>query len=589
MTLGGWYGACEKWGRDWSGDSRATMTAPIRKPSSNRPRLRPADRRTTDRLARGRAGRRAASGIQPYLGGTPTALIAEGTLGSRSLAFLLRDLLDRETEGTLNLVDERGKRHEIDLTCGVPVALRSDVTIEPLTTTLVRLGLLTIEHRKRLGRFNGTDRQLGRHIVEQRLISPSELHGASCHRLLLKIERLLSMGEQTRFSLRRQTVVVDESTPCNVLALLMRGFRRLAHTDRAADVLDHLANDELALHPLADLRFLGLTDTERNVVEGLGAAAATLEELIDLGVGPPPVVRAAVYALAELRYLDLGRTAPPVAVPSDEHLTAGRLSEPGHAPVERALVASPLYDECDVRRRLDQMDHQSHFEMLGVDAGADGRAVRQAHMRELYVWHPDRLPAHLAHLRPEIARLCVRLGEACRVLTNPDMRADYVAGLRESCPDSLREPDVDHLFARAEIAFRRREVDEAEGLLVRICSVDRHHLDARALLAWLRAEQHTPPRLRIGQTSALYAESLEILDAVVREDPNLEKARYWRGQLLKRSGFLREAYTEFKAVVSLNPRNVGAEREVRLFEAKQTRLDEPTWRRWLSTRRHTES
>lgn len=482
-------------------------------------------------------------------------------------------------------MDERGRRHEIDLTSGVPVALRSDVSIEPLATTLVRLGLLSTNHRKRLGRFNGSDEQLGRHLVEQRLVSRGDLHGALRHRLLLALERLLSLGEQTRFSLRRQSVALDEPRPCNVLALLMRGFRRLAHTERAADVLAHLAGEELVVHPRADLRFLGLTETERKVVDGLGAASATLDELLDLGVGPPPVVRAAVYALAELRFLDLGRTAPPVVVPSDEHLTAGRGSDPGLPPVERALVASPLYDEADARRRLAEIEHQTHFEMLGVDAGADIAAIRQAHMRELYVWHPDRLPAHLAHLRPEIARLCVRLGEACRVLTNPELRAEYVAGLRERCPESVREPGADDLFARAEIAFRRREVDEAEGLLVRVCSMDRHHLPARALLAWLRAEQHPPPRLRVGQTSMVYAESLEILDAVVREDPSLEKARYWRGQLLKRSGFFREAYIEFKAVVSLNPRNVGADREVRVFEAKQARLEEPVRRRLAARRR----
>ncbi|HHH28531.1 MAG TPA: hypothetical protein ENK57_09315 [Polyangiaceae bacterium] len=563
------------------------MTAPIRKPSSDkRPRLRAPDRRTTGR--RGRVARRSASGVQPYLGGTPTALIAEGTLGSRSLVFLLRDLLDREIEGTLNLVDERGKRHEIDLVAGVPVALRSDVGIEPLATTLVRLGLITIDHRKRFGRSNASEDELCRHAVEQRLVTASQMHGALCHRLLLKLERLLSLGEQTRFSLRRQAVAIDEPRPCNVLALLMRGFRRLAHTERANEVLGHLADGELSLHPRADLRFLGLTDTERDVVDALGAATATLDELLDLGVGPPPVVRAAIYALAELRFLDLGRTAPPVAVPSDEHVTAGRLSDPGQAPVERALVASPLYDEVDVRRRLDEIEHQTYFEMLGVDVGADIEAVRQAHLRELYVWHPDRLPGHLAHLRAEVARLCVRLGEACRVLTDPEQRERYVEGLQQSRPDAVHEPDIDELFARAEVAFRRREVDEAEGLLVRVCSMDRHHLNARALLAWLRAEALTPPRLRLGQTSMIYAESLEILDAVVREDPNLEKARYWRGQLLKRSGFLREAHADFKAVVSLNPRNVGAEREVRLFEARQPRLEEPAWRRWLTTRRHGE-
>jgi len=475
------------------------MTVPIRKPSSEpRPLLRTPDRRTGGRGI-DRSGRRAPSGVQPHLGGRPGTLVAEGTLGSRPLVFLLRDLLDREIEGTLVLVDERDHRHEIDLLAGVPVTLRSDVAIEPLPDTLLSLGLIDKAQRTRLGRHPVVEDELVRHLVERRVVSRALIDRALRHRLMLRLERLLSLGEQTRFLLRRQAVEVQEPRPCNILALLMRGFRRSAHSERAATVLAHLGDRALALRPEADLRYIGLTRTEREVVDGLGAAAATLDELLDLGVGPPSVVRAAVYALAELRFLDLGRTAPPVAAPSDDFLIARPTSAPG-----RTVLSDP---------------------------------------------------------------------DAC------------MARLERSRPERVAEPEPDELFARAEVAFRRREVDEAEGLLVRICAMDRHHLEARALLAWLRADRVTPPRLRLGQTSMAYAESLDILDGVVREDPSLEKARYWRGQLLKRSGFLREAYNEFKAVVSLNPRNVGAEREVRIFEARQPRLEEPAWRRWLATRR----
>jgi hypothetical protein len=382
---------------------------------------------------------------------------------------MFRDILDRRLDGRLTLVDERGQRHELTFVTGVPVALNSPITIEPLPTTLLKLGLITPSERRRLAGFDAGDEELARHLVEQGVVRGRHIEGALRHRLALRVERLTSLGPPTRFVIRCDARRrPDGARPCNVLALLMRGFRRLARSPRGREVLDALGGREIAVRAEADLRFVGLSRTECQIVDSLDAAAATLDELRELGIGPAPTVDAAIYALVELRMIDIGFVERPVTMP-------------------------PL--------------------------------------------------------------------------------------------DSFEQPTVPELFVQAEKQFRRRKLDEAEGLLMRLLSLDPHHLGAQALVAWLRAQRIGTPKLVTGQTSMIYAGPLDLLDAVVRADPSFERARYWRGQLLKRSGFLREAQLDFKAVTRLNPRNIGAQREVRRYEMSQRRRDEPSWSRWMATRR----
>ena len=90
-----------------------------------------------------------------------------------------------------------------------------------------------------------------------------------------------------------------------------------------------------------------------------------------------------------------------------------------------------------------------------------------------------------------------------------------------------------------------------------------------AVLAWLKAERIPRPKLLVGHKSNVYAQPLAILDEVVGCDPTIERARYWRGVLLKRAGFQHESYAEFRAVLRLNPHNLGAVREVRAYEMRR--------------------
>jgi len=395
--------------------------------------------------------------------GTPPDQVASGvrpttqTLGWRSLVQLLIDALDHRFDGTLQLVDDRGRRHELVLERGVPCQVNTPLSIEPFDKTLQRLGL-------------------GGEFIQQ-----SALEGALRIRMMALVERLFSLSDETRFHFFANLDLATEGTrtPCNAMALIMRGLRRQSHSSEANRLLDDLGRRPLALRPNVTTRMLGLTPIECNIVGALERRPATLELLCARRLGPAPLIRAAVYALATLRFLEGIGDDPPLSLPDD---------------------LSWLVPPRRVRRGRDHVD---------ID-------------------------------------------------------------------------DVS-LFERAQVLFRHRNLDDAEELLETLL-LTRDHPAAKALLAWLRAERlGRGPQLRPGTITDRYDKSLTMLDEVIVVAPLLERARYWRGQLRKRSGRHADAMDDFRAVVRINPRNVGAARALSELEALRVSKDQRGWKRHIKT------
>jgi hypothetical protein len=70
------------------------------------------------------------------------------------------------------------------------------------------------------------------------------------------------------------------------------------------------------------------------------------------------------------------------------------------------------------------MTTPSHYEVLGVDPGADRDTIRRAYIVVAKQVHPDRTATESA-LRIEAAETIRRANEAWTVLSDPDRRADY--------------------------------------------------------------------------------------------------------------------------------------------------------------------
>jgi tetratricopeptide (TPR) repeat protein len=84
-----------------------------------------------------------------------------------------------------------------------------------------------------------------------------------------------------------------------------------------------------------------------------------------------------------------------------------------------------------------------------------------------------------------------------------------------------------------------------------------------ALLAWL--ESMKPENQAIPATEARVA----MLDKALKLNPNCERAHFYRGMLHKRLGNDKAAYKDFKDSADLNPRNIDAVREVRLYAMRK--------------------
>jgi curved DNA-binding protein CbpA len=101
------------------------------------------------------------------------------------------------------------------------------------------------------------------------------------------------------------------------------------------------------------------------------------------------------------------------------------------APPEAAATASYLEALRQVAERIfPTLDGRSYYQLLNVPETSDVRTLRAAFFKLAAQLHPDRfhtIPD--AALKDRLETIYARLGEAYRVLSNPERRAAYDRGL----------------------------------------------------------------------------------------------------------------------------------------------------------------
>jgi DnaJ-domain-containing protein 1 len=228
----------------------------------------------------------------------------------------------------------------------------------------------------------------------------------------------------------------------------------------------------------------------------------------------------------------------------------------------------------DIEARVASMDAQDYFKVLGVTPETPSSALQTAYFALAKAYHPDRLPAELADLRPVVARIFAQISEAYRTLSDPSRRAEYVSqgspsSEHEDAAKVARVVDAALEFQKAESLLKSNDLAGAEALARKAFEADPEQPDHVALLTWIQAQRRPPPPpLREGSVSTYYDDLIKILDVVLSKDPQFERALFYRGTLLKRAGRIERALADFRLVAEINPRNIDAAREVRLHEMR---------------------
>jgi tetratricopeptide (TPR) repeat protein len=121
---------------------------------------------------------------------------------------------------------------------------------------------------------------------------------------------------------------------------------------------------------------------------------------------------------------------------------------------------------------------------------------------------------------------------------------------------------------KAEAFLKTNNYASAELHAKRAAQADPDEPSYTALLAWIHAQQRPVPPVEEGKTSSLYDDLIMELDAVLKKEPDYERALYYRAVLLKRSGRIQRAMKDFRRVAELAPNNIDAAREVRLYDMR---------------------
>jgi tetratricopeptide (TPR) repeat protein len=236
----------------------------------------------------------------------------------------------------------------------------------------------------------------------------------------------------------------------------------------------------------------------------------------------------------------------------------------------KGLTPELLARRQEIHERVATLEQQDYFVLLGVARDATSAQVQAAFFAAAKRWHPDRLPPALASEKDACSKVFARIGDANQTLADPEKRKRYIQQLAECGPTMDEQAKVATIleaaqeFQKAEMCLKRGDTGQAELLARKALKLDTRP-EYVAAVAWCEAQR--PENLNPKATQR----AIDMLDRALSESERLERAYFYRGMLHKRLNNGPLALRDFKRAAELNPRNVDAVREVRLFEMRRAK------------------
>jgi len=528
-------------------------------------------------------------------------LAANGTLAKTPLLHLLLYVQDKKLSGTIEFItaDKTGTA-AVHFQGGEPAKARISAPVAYLGSVLRELGYLTEEQLTRslaeLQAAKAKGRALhGQLLLEQRVIDRVKLEAGMREQLARKLEHIASMAPTTMYGfydgfdgLPGWGMETDRGFDPRPM---LRGIlQRNPPTEHVAAAVARMGSSQLRLSKTCDLGRFGLDERDRATVEILRTHSMRLADLPAASGLPEADVQALLYLMLATKQIEVLRSGEASAVPVS--LTAGPRPAGGVSTVSPpripsrssfAAVSSPVASAGppppslapdlaarwnEIVERAASIERAEYFMMLDIARDATRDEVESAFLALAKKWHPDRLPPQLAPVRDACSRVFARMSEARTTLADESRRTRYMelladgSGSPESQETVAKVIEAATDFQKAEVYFKRNDLGQAETWCRKAVGADPTQAGYHALLAWLLAlkpESQSPEKT---------LECIKMLDRAIALNKRSEQGHYWRGMLYKRLGKDDAALRDFKLVVSVNPRNIDAAREVRLHQMR---------------------
>jgi curved DNA-binding protein CbpA len=534
---------------------------------------------------------------------------ATGDLARTPFAHLLVYCLDHELTGTLVLQRDRG-RHALYVERGVPAKASSHEPDGLIGQVLVDIGAVNEPMvRRALDVARKRAMLVGEALVLDGVLDRATLRDALRVQLRRRLVQLARMPEDTAFAFYQHFNLLSgmsgpETTPVEPLAAILSSVRAQPTPDRWRAVLEPMHGRALQLHPSTEPNRFYPTPHDKVVLDELRGERVTLTMLEASRRTTRDDLYSLLYTLVITRHLGVdGVTRPPIGASVPEPVSEGRAGTTLTAvarvklrrvvtspAVEITALRTPPPDELaehvrdlmgeplpigahetrrrEVRARAESIGHEDFFTALGVGRDAAVEDIKNAFFAQAKLWHPDRIPAPLADVRPLAARVFARLGEAYQTLTDPERRTAYEATLRAVGPAGAHESASRALrasieFQKAEFLLLQNDFAAAERLAFAAANDDGGRPEYPALGLWARSQRPGvgPERLK---------EIAGELDELVRAAPDNPRVLWYRARLLKRLGRADEAIADLRRVIALDPSHAEAVRELQEVDRRIT-------------------
>jgi curved DNA-binding protein CbpA len=516
---------------------------------------------------------------------------ASGTLAKTPLAHLLVFIADKKLDGSLILRETRGGESIVAFVQGAPGRVKTSFPSAPLGRVLVQLGLVDqATADAAAAQVAASGEPIGEHLLSLGKIDQARLVAALREQVMRRMIRLFEqLGDDTSYEFHAGVNLLEGwggpvLTPIDPLRVLWEGINARPNDPRIDPTLARLGNAPVRIQPSAELQQFGFGPPELMLIDLLRAKPMSIDDLVARAVLPIRQTKLLAYALLITRSIGVMSAPAPATVPSvpspapapapvrsklpsapgDQRTTAERMAAQGKSRPPADLDA---FRE-EIRLRATRVEQETFFAILGVAEDAPPDVVRSAYFQLAKKWHPDRLPAALADLRDDAARVFARMSEAHSTLTDVERRKKYVDMLKSGAKVDEEQVRVQRVidatldFQKAEVFAKKRDFAKAEELAERAMNADPDQADYIALYAWAKANR--PERMAAKD----FGESISLLSNAIAKEPRCERARFYRGTLLKMIGKEKAAIADFREAAELNPRNIDAVREVRLYEMR---------------------
>lgn len=367
-----------------------------------------------------------------------------------------------------------------------------------------------------------------------------------------------------------------------IYTLITASLRGGARDDAVDQVLAGLGDAKLRMMPGVDLDAYGLLPGERQLIDAIRAEPMSAARFAEISPLAPKMAGRLVYLLTITKALAPWDGVVESKPPAPERPSPAPPREPrphrdvieAPPPMPQSLSAEHRALWTEIVERSIAIESENYFDMLGVARDASSAAVQKAYFNLVKKWHPDRVPSEIAALRPIVERIFRYLTRAQEILSDEEQRGPYLTTVQDGGGTPAAERQLGRIvhaaleFRKVEIMIRRREWNEALALVDEILGVADDEPDYHATRGWIVFSQHP-------NDPSMWPAALASIQRAIDLNAKHDRAQYWKGMILHRMDRVREAEDCFRRAAELNPKNIEAQRMVRLADMRKGEKSEP--------------